>query len=57
MGYNGHEEVNRIMLMVDSADHSERGRIVNVMLDATTKPYSPSQYDDYEVGMNGIPHL
>ena len=62
MGYNGHEEVNRIMLMVDSADHSERGRsergrIVNVMLDATTKPYSSSQYDDYEVGMNGIPHL
>ena len=57
MGYNGHEEVNRILLMVDSADHSEKGRIVNVMIDATTKPYISSGISEEEAEYNGIPHL
>ena len=57
MGYNGHEEVNRILLMVDSADHSEKGRIVNVMIDATTKPYISNGISEEEAEYNGIPHL
>ena len=58
MGYpDVKNEVNRLLLMVDASDDNESNRITQIMLDATTKPYESSVYDEYEVGMNGIPHL
>jgi hypothetical protein len=33
MGYTGHEEVNRIMLMVECADDKEKLRLTNIMLE------------------------
>lgn len=51
MEYTGHEEVNRIMLMVDNADGNEKWRLTNIMLEATTSPYKE------EAELNGIPLL
>ena len=51
MEYTGHEEVNRIMLMVDNADGNEKWRLTNIILEATSIPYKE------EAELNGIPLL
>jgi hypothetical protein len=53
MGYTGHEEVNRIMLMIDNADAKEKIRLTNIMIEATTSGCS----SDPSAVYNGVPLL
>ena len=36
MGYDGHEEVNRLMIQYYTADSTEQQRLVKLMLDTVT---------------------
>ncbi len=36
MGYNGHEEVNRLMIQFHIADAKEKMRLVKIMIDGIT---------------------
>ena len=36
MGYNGHEEVNRLMIHFHTASKEEQKRLVRIMLDGIT---------------------